>query len=615
MKRFIKLFMYSLLVLALAIAASPLVASSATFKSWTKSSQGYYVNSRGEEIVGALRRGVDVSEFNGTIDWAQAKADDVSFAIIRVGGRYTNSRSIYYDSKFERNISECERLGIPYGIYFYSAATTAAEAREEAQYTLSRLQGHNPSMPIYIDLEWTELASTSYRQLLANVATAFCETIEAAGFEAGVYASTSWWNYYLTDACFERWTKWVAQYNTTCTYQGAYDIWQCTGSGSVAGFSGNVDINMDFRPTWNNVGGWVQEGGATKYRYSDGSYLAGGIYQIDGEMYCFDSGGALQYGWQQINGYWHYFDPSSGAMHCGWLDVDGTLLYLDPSSGRATMGWALIDGFYYCFDENGFLVTNAWAQGTSGRYYYLGNDGRVVTNSLVEGDGNLYYVGSDGTVRKNYWLNLDGTWHYFGADGRLVRDGWGQDGTVWRYLDANGNLLKSGLVSYNGKLYCIENYAAVTGWRQIDGSWYYFGADGAAYASRWLLYKGSYYYFGEDAKLVTGEWLRVNGSWYCFDANGHVVTNAWAKDSKGDTYYLGADGHVTTNSWVKTNGSYYYVGSDGKPVISDWVLYKGRYYYLGADGKPLVNTFIDLNGTRYYFGSAGYCTKTIALRS
>ena len=568
MKRFAKLLAYSLLMAAFAIALSPLAAKSADFKSWTRSSEGYYVNSKGEEIAGALRRGVDVSEFNGTIDWAKAQADDVSFAIIRVGGRYMNSRGIYYDSKFERNIAECERLGIPYGVYFFSTAKTAAEAREEAQVALNRLKGHNPSMPIYIDLEWTELASTSNRQLLATVATAFCETIEAAGYEAGVYASTSWWVYYLTDPCFDRWTKWVAQYNVTCTYTGSYDMWQCTGSGSVAGFSGSVDINMDFRPTWTTTGTWVEEDGGLKYRYPDGSYLEDGLYQIDGKLYCFDSAGAVCYGWQLINDIWYYFGSDGAAYANQWLVYQGYTIYFGVDSKPIIDAWQQVNGAWYCFDAYGHMVVNAWASDDKGGLYYLNSKGRVTTNSWVATDGSAYYVGSNGKRVVSDWVLYQGRYYYFGADGKLVTNTWQQVSGAWYRFDAYGNVVVNAWAADDkGTLYYLNSKGrvATNAWVKTDGAYYYVGADGKRVVSNWVVYKGRYYYLGADGKLVTNAWQKVNGSWYRFDANGNVVTN----------------------SWVKTDGLWYYVGSNG---------------------KPLVNTSIVLNGIRYYFGSSGYCT-------
>ena len=226
----------------------------AGFVMWEKDSKGRYISSNGKPILGVVSRGVDVSEWNGKVNWEVAKENDVSFAIIRVGGRFMTSRKLYGDEQYKRNTSECERLGIPYGVYFFSTALTAKEAQEEAKYTIAQLKGLDPSMPVYLDLEWDhfdelyyEKGAATVRKTLAEVSKAFCAEIEKAGYQPGVYASTSWWENYLTDKCFDAWPKWVAQYYSRCEYKGNYQMWQCTGVGSIKGFedgSDGVDINF-----------------------------------------------------------------------------------------------------------------------------------------------------------------------------------------------------------------------------------------------------------------------------------------------------------------------------------------------------------------------------------
>ena len=165
--------------------------------------------------------GIDVSEHQGYIDWDQVKASGVDFAIIRVGfsGFDYGGRA---DKKWERNVSECERLGIPYGVYLYSYAESYAEAANEADLALSLLQGHNPQLPVYYDLEDNIIPKSQ----AATLASAFCSKIEQAGYRAGVYASLSWWNNYLTNSVFDQWDRWIAQWNYCCDYSGTYSIWQ-----------------------------------------------------------------------------------------------------------------------------------------------------------------------------------------------------------------------------------------------------------------------------------------------------------------------------------------------------------------------------------------------------
>ena len=193
------------------------------------------------------RRGVDVSEWNGHIDWSKVKKDNIKFAILRCGGTFWGSKKQYNDDEFIYNAQQCERLGIPYGVYFFSTAENVFQAWQEANFTIERLRGRKVSLPVFYDLEWDGVGSTSNRHLLASMSKVFCNAVEAAGFRAGVYASTSWWDYYLTDGCFERWTRWVAQYYSRCEYEGTYRLWQFTSSASVSGIGGGVDLNYDYQ--------------------------------------------------------------------------------------------------------------------------------------------------------------------------------------------------------------------------------------------------------------------------------------------------------------------------------------------------------------------------------
>lgn len=184
--------------------------------------------------------GIDVSEWQGTIDWGKVKAAGVEFALLRCG--YGSDRSANDDGTFERNATECARLGIPFGVYLYSYAQDASGAASEAEHVLRLLKGLKPEYPIYYDLEDSSVANLGRAQILAN-SKKFVDTLEAAGYWVGIYANLNWWENYLTDAWYDIKARWVAQYNSECEYTGEYGIWQYTSSGSVAGVSGKVDCN------------------------------------------------------------------------------------------------------------------------------------------------------------------------------------------------------------------------------------------------------------------------------------------------------------------------------------------------------------------------------------
>lgn len=191
---------------------------------------------------GATAQGIDVSEFQGKIDWEAVKAAGVDFAILRIG--YGDQNAGGTDKYFKRNVEECERLGIKWGAYLYSYSVNTNEAADEAAHVLSAMKGLTPDLPIYYDME--DDSTLGAKDRFADIAQTFCSKIEAAGYDAGVYASASWWKYYLTSSVFHSWSKWSAQYNDVCQHPSDPDAWQYTSEGRVPGISGNVDVNYAY---------------------------------------------------------------------------------------------------------------------------------------------------------------------------------------------------------------------------------------------------------------------------------------------------------------------------------------------------------------------------------
>ncbi len=212
-------------------------------REWTWDGMGW-LNSVGEYIPGAVQKGIDVSYAQGIIDWETVKNTDVSWAIIRCG--YGDDLPDQDDTMWERNATACETYGIPYGTYIYSYATTLEEARSEAAHVLRLVKGKNLSMPIYYDLEDEPTTGKCTNDQITQIAKTFCDIIESCGYEVGIYANKYWFTDRLTDAYFDSRAKWIAQYNSECTYSGSYAIWQCTGVGYVDGINHAVDINFSY---------------------------------------------------------------------------------------------------------------------------------------------------------------------------------------------------------------------------------------------------------------------------------------------------------------------------------------------------------------------------------
>lgn len=186
--------------------------------------------------------GIDVSHHQGAINWAKVKKAGIDFAIIRCG--YGDDYEEQDDRYWEENIRGCEENGIPYGVYLYSYATSKKAVASEVAHTLRLLREVNakPTYPIYYDLEDKTVLACGRTEII-KMANQYCSAIEAAGYDAGIYSSTHWWNTYLNDASLEQYDKWVAHWAEQCGYQGYYTLWQYTSDGKVSGISGRVDMN------------------------------------------------------------------------------------------------------------------------------------------------------------------------------------------------------------------------------------------------------------------------------------------------------------------------------------------------------------------------------------
>lgn len=184
---------------------------------------------------------IDVSHHQGTIDWSKVKASGVVGAIIRV-----SDSTGTMDRQCDRNIKECERLGIPFGLYIYSRAKNEAVLNQEINIILNKANGHTIQFPLYIDLECPGCESYA-----ATAAEKFGAAVEKSGYWAGVYANLFWWENYLSNVT--RFTKWVARYNTVCGMD--CDMWQYSSTGNVNGISGHVDMNHCYRWFPNEISG------------------------------------------------------------------------------------------------------------------------------------------------------------------------------------------------------------------------------------------------------------------------------------------------------------------------------------------------------------------------
>lgn len=185
---------------------------------------------------------IDVSTWQGNIDWSEVKADGVQGAIIRAGfGKVASQK----DNKFERNYTNAKAVGMPIGAYWYSYATSVADAKKEAEVCLSILKGKQFEYPIYYDLEDPSMTGCG-KSVLTQIATTFCETLESAGYYVGIYSNPNWLKNYLNYNTVKKYTLWLAHWGVS---EPSYEcgLWQYSSSGSVSGISGRVDMNWGYQ--------------------------------------------------------------------------------------------------------------------------------------------------------------------------------------------------------------------------------------------------------------------------------------------------------------------------------------------------------------------------------
>ena len=193
--------------------------------------------------------GIDVSKWNKDIDWEKVKAAGVDFAIIRCAYRGSSTGALVEDPYFKKNIEGATKAGIQVGVYFFTQAVNVTEAMEEASIAVSLVKDYPLAYPIFID---TEGAGANARAANLDVETrtdvcrTFCETVEAAGYNAGVYASKNWFNKNLDTTKLSNYYTWLAEYKGEATYEGNYEFWQYTSSGKVDGINGRVDLNVGY---------------------------------------------------------------------------------------------------------------------------------------------------------------------------------------------------------------------------------------------------------------------------------------------------------------------------------------------------------------------------------
>ena len=196
-----------------------------------------------------MLKGIDVSNHQGVINWNRVKAAGIDFAMIRAGYGKNN-----IDKQFKRNIEECNRLGIPVGVYWFSYALSTKMAAEEAKACLAAIRPYKVEYPVVYDLEYDTLRYASLkdiaidRKMASDMVRAFCGEVESAGYYAMNYSNLDYLRNMFEPELRKDYDLWLAQYSSQISNDaGQVYLWQHTDKGKVDGITGNVDLNISYR--------------------------------------------------------------------------------------------------------------------------------------------------------------------------------------------------------------------------------------------------------------------------------------------------------------------------------------------------------------------------------
>lgn len=434
-----------------------------------------------------LTIGIDMSQWQGTVNWKKIKASGVDFVMLRLGygkGRYGSS-SCTMDTKFKSYVEGAAKVGIPIGVYFYSYATTPEEAQMEAEYTISNIQGIDIEFPIAYDIEDEAILKKTNNKIRTEMVRTYMETIAAAGYTPMFYCNQNWYDNYIDSDKLADYEFWYARYTYVEPDRKIYPygMWQATSTQKMNGITENtVDLNFLYKDYFKLVKsrstalkyGWHKENGK-RYYYYQGKRLKTGWFSIAGEQYYLKNG-AASVGWKMISGNRYYFD-SMGVMQTGFTKIDGDVYLMNEDGIMQTT----TDEPGVTIREDGTcVIRKGWCQNKKGQYFYRYSSGKIAKKKWIKIKGKKYYVNSKG-YRVTGIKKIKGKKYYFDAKG----------------------VMKNGFITYKGNKY-------------------YFNSNGTM-KTGWLTYKKKKYYFQSNGKMIRSQTIAMKGKYYKFNNKGHLV--------------------------------------------------------------------------------------------
>ena len=552
MKKCKKLFRLTKTILALSLVAALSLSSTA--------------------VVNAASLGIDVSKYQGGINWGAVPSSGVTYAFIKVGSTKSG-----VDPAFAANVAGAQAAGIRTGVYIYSYATSVEAAVNEANLVLQWIEGYNINFPVAFDIE-----DNVQKGLDANTVTAmcnaFCDVIATAGYHPIVYTGANFYRAHMTPAL--RYDIWIAQYGKACEIPG-HSIWQSTHQGSVAGIAGNVDINYMYKDYHNMI-------------------IPVGFTQRDGFTYFYNNY-RIQFGWVDFNGARYHMD-AQGHMNTDWFTDESGTYYL-AADGHALVGQNQVGPDRYYFDEAG-RIRSGWITVADNQYFYDGNNGcRMVTGWFNDETGRHYLFPADGHLVKGS-INIDNKDYLFNNTGSMLTDWQTVNGLKYYYNPADGAMVRGWLGDIANRYYLspVDGHM-VTGYQNIEKANYYFNENGVMQTGMVKIADGTFYFDPNTGAQQTGFIGDMTNRYYFNTADGRMMTGV--QTINGQTYYFDENGKMTVG-WQNIGGAnYYFNPADGAMVKGLIQGPDGVYGTSETDGHQLINEGAVIAGVARCFDGNG----------
>lgn len=353
------------------------------------------------------------------------------------------------------------------------------------------------------------------------------------------------------------------------------------------------------------LGGWQKKDGKWYYVDPDtGNKVANTKKEISGNMYWFDSTGAMQTGWirsvdDEGKVIWMYGEKNNGKLlKASWLKIGDKWYYFknyEMVTGIVTIsgtshwfkangewikelennetGWRFVGSDWY-YLERGELAASG-IKNIHGKKYMFDDEGKMYYDCektvQTEKGPVTYYFGKSGVAYTGQWRLVSGQkWKYYDSEGVEARSCWKKMKNAWYYFDNSGKMLTDWQMIKNVWYYFENSGKMAVGWQKVDKHWYYLDANGARTAG-WRYINKKWYYMAKDGIMQTG-WQKINNVWYYFKVNGEMTTG-WQK-LNNVWYYLQSSGKMATG-WQKIGESWYYFYADGKMASNSWI---GKWY-------------------------------------